>query len=142
MTKAWDATSSTKFYVSGVSNLAAGRMAFATPDITATSSRPARGPPPSSARTAASGVPIANSPTPARAVLPLTVHTIVPGDSAVPTLRNQSGPFTMIAGTFANVSTLLASVGGATVPAVGPASSTCAAEELAESMSAAWSAVF
>ncbi len=58
------------------------------------------------------------------------VQTIVPGDSGVPTERNQSAPSAMIAGTLANVSTLLARVGGASDSPSGAASSTCAADAL------------
>ena len=43
---------------------------------------------------------MANSPTPARCVEPLTVQTIVPGDSSVPTSRHQSAPLATISAAF------------------------------------------
>ena len=78
--------------------------------------RPGRGPPPIVSMTSRSGVPICTSATPCRRVAPVTVQTIVPGDSSVPSVRNQSAPRAMIRGTLAMVSTLLASVGGASLP--------------------------
>ena len=104
---------------------------MATPDITATISRPGRAPPPTRSITSRSGVPSSTSATPARTVSPLTVHTTVPGESAVPSSRNQSAPKRTIPGRLAYVSTLLASVGGATASADGPAISTRAAERAA-----------
>src|SRR5262245_18983344 len=101
-------------YVSGVSNLAAGSTALATPDTAATSRWPATGPPPTSSMTRCNDVPIGTSPTASRIVAPVIVHTIVPGDSGVPTDRNQSGPCTRMPGMLAMVSVLLTSVGGAT----------------------------
>ena len=75
-------------------------------------------------RTWRSGVPSSNSPTPARSVRPLTVHTIVPGDSSVPTARNHVRPLARrCAGTLASVSTLLTRVGGASVAPSGSARS-------------------
>ncbi len=62
----------------------------------------------------------------------MIVQTIVPGDPDVPTDRNQSAPSAMIPGTLANVSTLLASVGGASDSPSRAAISTCAAEALLE----------
>ena len=58
-------------------------------------------------------MPSANSPTPARSVRPLTVHTMVPGASGVPTDRKASGPSMTMAGTLASVSTLFTSVAAA-----------------------------
>lgn len=60
-------------------------------------------------------VPIASSATPGRRTRPVIVHTIVPGDSAVPTERNHSEPRSTILGTLASVSTLSTSVGGTTL---------------------------
>ena len=88
--------------------------------------RPARVPPPSVSMISRSGVPIVNSPTPARATHPLTVHSTVPGDSSVPTSRNQSAPSANATVTWASVSALSTSVGGASVSAYAPAISTCA----------------
>ncbi len=42
---------------------------------------------------------------------PERVNSIVPGESSVPNERNHSGPRSRISGTFARVSTLLATVG-------------------------------
>ena len=82
---------------------------------------------------ARTGVPIGISATPARLVEPLIVQTIVPGDSSVPSERNQSGPLAMIPGTFAIVSTLLTRAGGASVS---PAIRTGAASPLSLTASA------
>ena len=79
------------------------------------------------------------SPTPARRVLPVIVQTIVPGDSAVPSVRNQSAPRLMMRGTLAIVSTLSTSVGGAPVSLSGPAISTCAESPLPDPTSSACS---
>ena len=87
--------------------------------------------------TSRSGVPISTSPTPWRLVDPITVHTIVPGDSSVPSVRNQPAPRAMIRGTLARVSTLSTSVGGASVSVPGPAISTWAGRLLRESTSLA-----
>ena len=87
--------------------------ALATPDSTATISRPSSTPPPISLIASRSVVPIGISATAARRVAPLTVHTSVPGDCSVPYARNASTPSARIRGTFASVSQLFASVGGA-----------------------------
>ena len=55
--------------------------ALATPISTAVTRRPTSTPPPIVSMASRSGVPIGISATPARFVEPLTVHTIVPGDS-------------------------------------------------------------
>ena len=74
-------------------------------------------PPPSSSITSRSGVPMANSPTPARSVSPVTVQTIVPGESSVPTDRNHSRAVRAgCRGTFARVSTLSTSDTSAVAP--------------------------
>jgi hypothetical protein len=85
-------------------------------------------------------MPIATSATPWRGVRPLTVHTIVPGESSVPTDRNHSAPWARMPGTFASVSTLFASVGGASVRSPGAAISIFAAEvtRSAPNSSAPW----
>ena len=58
----------------------------------ARSSRPGRAPPPSVSITSRSGVPIVELADAVRAASrPLTVHTIVPGDSSVPTLAEPVG---------------------------------------------------
>ena len=51
--------------------------------------------------TSRSGVPSSISATPARTVSPLTVQTTVPGDSGVPSSRNQSAPKRTIPGRLA-----------------------------------------
>jgi hypothetical protein len=56
-------------------------------------------------------VPISTSVTTGRATSPQTVATIVPGDDAVPMVRNHSGPRARIQGTFDSVSALLTRVG-------------------------------
>ena len=61
--------------------------------------------------TSRSGVPICTSPTPWRWVRPVIVHTIVPGDSSVPMVRNQSGPRPTMRATLASVSVLLTRAG-------------------------------
>ena len=94
--------------------------------------RPGATPPPTSSITSRSRLPIATSPTPGRSTSPVTVTTIVPGDSGVPTDRNQPAPFSMIAGTFASVSTLFARTGGASVSSSAVAISTSAARPLSE----------
>ena len=114
-------------------------IGLATPDITARISRPSRTPPPTVSIRSRSVVPIATSATPARTVSPLTVQTIVPGESSVPYSRNQSPPSATTHGTFANVSTLLARVGAAMWSA--PAISMCAADELFAVTSAACSTI-
>ncbi len=86
-------------------------MALATPETTAFTCRPGRGPPPTSSITSRSGVPRGTSPTPWRRVFPVTVHTIVPGDSSVPMVRNQAGPRATMRATLASVSVLLTSAG-------------------------------
>jgi len=91
-----------------------GISGLATPDMTAATSRPGRTPPPTVSSSSRSVVPIATSATPACCVSPLTVQTMVPGESSVPTDRNQWAPWASTPGMFANVSTLLANVGGAT----------------------------
>src|SRR5918995_670218 len=83
--------------------------------MAATCRRPGSGPPPIMSMTSRSGVPIGSSATPWRGVWPVTVHTIVPGDSSVPIERNHSAPRARMPGTFASVSTLFARVGGASV---------------------------
>ena len=92
---------------SGASRAVAGRRGLAVPDRTATTS--SRETPPRRSSTSTSGVPSSNSPTPARGVQPLTVQTIVPGDSAVPNDRKSSGPSSTMRGTLARVSTLFTS---------------------------------
>ena len=95
--------------VSGVSSASAGRNGWAVPESTATTD--AVEPPPSCSITSRSGVPSSNSPTPARSVRPLTVHTMVPGDSggahATGRPRDRRGRWP---GTLASVSTLFTSV--------------------------------
>ena len=54
------------------------------------------------------------------------MHSTVPGDSSVPTSRNQSAPSASATVTCASVSTLSTSVGGASVSSSAPAISTCA----------------
>ncbi len=54
---------------------------------------------------------MANSPMPCRRVLPVTVHTIVPGEMSVPTLRNHAAPRRTMPGTLDSVSTLSTSAG-------------------------------
>ena len=98
--------------------------ALDTPGMTALTRWPRRGPPPIRSITSRSGVPIRTSPTPARRVLPVTVQTIVPGDSAVPSVRNQSAPRLTMRGTLAIVSTLSTRAGGAPVSPPGTAMST------------------
>src|SRR4051794_30419222 len=80
--------------------------------------------------TSRSGVPSSTSATPARATPPVTVATTVPGDSSVPSVRNQSFPRAMILGTLANVSTLSTRVGGTGSPGPAPAISTWAGRPL------------
>ena len=75
---------------------------------------------------------MSTSPTPARRVLPVTVHTMVPGDSSVPSVRNHAAPRATMRGTLASVSTLSTSVGGATASPPGPAISTWAESPLPE----------
>ena len=116
----WTSRSSSK--PSGVSKRSAGRIGLATPESAATSERPLRAPPPIWAMASASEVPIGTSATPWRRVLPVMVTTVVPGEVAVPSSRNQSGPWAMIPGMLARVSTLLASAGGPS-PRPGDASS-------------------
>ena len=115
-------------YVRGVSSCDAGTSALETPVITATTSRPRTAPRPTMSMTSRSGVPIATSATPWRRVRPDTVQTIVPGDSAVPAARNQSAPSASTRATFAIVSTLFTSVGGAASAASGAAIVNCEAE--------------
>ena len=98
-------------WVSGVVNFVAGTTALATPEMAPMIRRSSIGPSPSVSITSASGVPIANSPTPCVDVRPVTVHTTVPGDSMVPTSRNQAGPLATMPATFAMVSTLLMRTG-------------------------------
>ena len=75
--------------------------------------------------TSRSGVPIMNSADARLAArCPVTVHTIVPGDSSVPSVRNHEPPRAMMPGTLARVSTLSTRAGGASVVVVGPAIST------------------
>ena len=56
-------------------------------------------------RTSRSGVPMITSPTPARSTAPVTVHTIVPGDSSVPSVRYHEAPRARMWATLASVST-------------------------------------
>src|SRR5581483_8058623 len=68
-------------------------------------------PEPTASMTAESGVPSSISPTSGATTSPTTVTTMVPGDSAVPMLRNQSAPLAMMWGTLLSVSALLTRVG-------------------------------
>ena len=92
--------------------------------------RPGLAPPPMASITSRSGVPMGTSPTPWRRVQPVMVHTIVPGDWSVPSVRNQEAPLSRMRGTLAMVSRLFTSVGAAPVAPVGPAISTWAASPL------------
>src|SRR4051794_21463216 len=83
----------------------------ATPGSTAFTERSAPTPDPTASITSPSGVPSSTSPTSGATTSPVTVHTMVPGDSAVPRDRNHSAPRARIAGTLLRVSTLLTSVG-------------------------------
>src|SRR5437762_602439 len=85
--------------------------AFATPDNTALIVRPGATPPPTMSMTSPNGVPSSTSATPGRTTSPVTVHTTLPGDSAVPIDRCQSAPCSRIHGTLDSVSTLLTRVG-------------------------------
>ena len=76
------------------------------------------------------------SPTPWRTVEPVIVHTIVPGDSSVPSVRNQSAPRARMRATLARVSTLSTSAGGASDSPSGAAISTWADSPLSLSTSA------
>src|SRR5581483_9862063 len=84
---------------------------MATPEKTAFQVRPGSGPPAGPLRRAESRVPISTSTTTGVTTSPTTVATIVPGELAVPRVRNHSGPRARIHGTFDSVSALLTSVG-------------------------------
>src|SRR2546423_5192360 len=84
---------------------------LAAPENTAFQVRPGSGPPAGPWRRAESRVPISTSVTTGRATSPTTVATMVPGDDAVPIVRNHSGPRARIHGTLDRVSALLTSVG-------------------------------
>jgi hypothetical protein len=89
--------------------------ALDTPEKTARTDRPAGGPP-HAAITSDSGVPMSTSTTAGRTTSPETVQHTVPGDPAVPMVRNQSGPRARMWVTLASVSTLFTSVGLAVSP--------------------------
>src|SRR5882762_5697260 len=84
---------------------------LATPEKTAFHVRPGRGPPAGPLRKVESRVPISTSVTTGWATSPTTVATMVPGDDAVPMVRNHCGPRARIQGTLDRVSALLTSVG-------------------------------
>jgi len=56
-------------------------------------------------------IPMGTSTSPVFVIFPPNANIFVPGDFAVPKLLNHSGPFSIICGTFAKVSTLFITVG-------------------------------
>ena len=68
-------------------------------------------PPPISKTISLIVMPIGTSTSPALFTLPTNAKTFVPGESSVPIDLNQSAPLLIIAAIFANVSTLLSTVG-------------------------------
>src|SRR5579862_8536745 len=81
------------------------------PVLAALNSYPAGTPPPMSNRIVRREVPIGTSTRPVRAIRPASANTLVPGLAGDPVEANHAPPFSMMAGIFANVSTLLISVG-------------------------------
>jgi hypothetical protein len=96
---------------SGTSSDASVSTPLDTPEKTALTRRPERGPPPTSSTTDRSDAPSSTSPTAGRTTSPTTVATTVPGESLVPSERNQSAPRARMCGTLHSVSTLLTTVG-------------------------------
>ena len=119
-----------------MSSRSAGSGAADTPVSTALTARSSAGPPAICSMASRTVVPMASSPTPGRRTSPVTVHTMVPGDSGVPSSRNQSAPRATMWVTCARVSTLSTRAGGATVSGPGPAISTWPAAPLSLSTSA------
>ena len=68
-------------------------------------------PPPISKMISRKVVPIGTSTRPELLIFPVKAKTFVPFESSVPILLNQSAPFVRITGIFAQVSTLLITVG-------------------------------
>ncbi len=76
------------------------------------------------------------SPTPSRCTEPVIVHTMVPGDCCVPSVRNHDAPRPTILGMLATVSTLSTRVGGTSVSPPSSAISTWADRPLLDRASA------
>ena len=93
-----------------MSKSSAGNTGLETPEKAALKTRPGSGPPHRSSN-AANEVPITTSWTPGRLTSPTTVAITVPGDSAVPIVRNHSAPLAMMCAAVARVSALLTTVG-------------------------------
>src|SRR4051812_44035217 len=73
--------------------------------------RPSGAPPPISSTICRKGIPIGTSMSPLLLIFPVSAKTFVPLLFSVPKLAYHSAPLLIIGATFANVSTLLISVG-------------------------------